>query len=423
MPALALDRDAQAIAMLCSRMALPREGGPKSFGPAEWNRLAGVLRSTAYGRPGDLLGRSAAELAAELAIAREQAERIHDLLSRGGQLAMEMERLARRGIWILTRADEDYPIRLKERLRGDAPPLFFGAGPRSLLAAGGVAVVGSRDADDEALTFAREVGRWCAREHTPVVSGAARGIDITAMLSALDAGGSAIGIAAEALERLVRRRELREALADDSLVIISPHHPATRFHTGNAMRRNRLIYCAADVAVVVASAGERGGTRAGALEALDAGWIPVLVRDDGSRGNEDLMRRGAQPLTMPAPIIDAAYRPVASSLFDAVPAQSHEPATIDREASDAPPQLSPDDEREHGIRDLFHSVWPQLAAFLIVPRSETDVAEHFQLQRTQARAWLTRAVDEQHIRREGRQRRYVLADGQQSLETPEASRA
>ena len=418
MQALALDRDAQAIAMLCSRTALPRDGGPKPFGPAEWNRLAGVLRSTAFGRPGDLLGRSAAELAAELPIAREQAERIHALLSRGGQLAMEVERLAGRGIWILTRADEDYPIRLKERLRADAPPLFFGAGPRSLLAAGGVAVVGSRDADDEALTFARELGRWCAREQTPVVSGAARGIDIAAMLGALDAGGSAIGIAAEALERLVRRRELREALEEDSLTIISPHHPSARFHAGNAMRRNRLIYCAADVAVVVASDVEHGGTRAGALEALDAGWVPVLVRDDGSRGNEDLLRRGGQPLMTPAPVVDGVHRPAASSLFDVSPVRRDEATpTADREASDASPQTSGEEKPDDEIHDLFPTVWPQLADFLIVPRSETEVAAYFQLQRTQVRAWLTRAVEARHVRREARGRRYVLVGGQQSLDT------
>ena len=32
MAVLALSRDAQAIALLCSRLAMPREGGPKPFG-------------------------------------------------------------------------------------------------------------------------------------------------------------------------------------------------------------------------------------------------------------------------------------------------------------------------------------------------------------------------------------------------------
>jgi predicted Rossmann fold nucleotide-binding protein DprA/Smf involved in DNA uptake len=299
-----LDRDAQAIALLCSRLALPREGGPKPYGPAEWNRLAGTLRSTGFGRPGNLLERSAPELREVLPLARPEADRIVDLLSRSSQLAIELERLAGRGIWLLARSDEDYPRRFKQRLRGDAPPLFYGTGRRSLLSRGGVAVVGSRDADEDALAFARGLGRLCAGEGLPVVSGVARGIDITAMLGSLDAGGAAVGIAAAALTRLVARRELREPLSAGRLTIISAHAPDAPFHAGNALRRNRLIYCAADLAVVVASAVERGGTRAGALEALKAGWVPVLVRDDGTAGNDDLLRRGGRAFVHASDILE-----------------------------------------------------------------------------------------------------------------------
>lgn len=417
MTVLALSRDAQAIALLCSRIALPREGGPKPFGPAEWNRLAARLRSTDFGRPGDLVGRAPAELAEALAIAPDQAERIHALLSRGGQLAIETERLASRGIWILTRADDQYPHRLKQRLRGDAPPLFYGAGPPSLLDAGGVAVVGSRDADEDALAFAHDVGRVCARERTPVVSGAARGVDITAMLGALDSGGNAIGIAAEALERLIRRRELREHLAEGTLVLISPQHPNARFHAGNAMRRNRLIYCAADVAVVVASASDRGGTRAGAVEALDAQWVPVLVRDDRSPGNEALLRRGAHPLLEADRVLQAPHHGHLGSLLDVAtvldpePAAEPEPTAERRAAADpkAPPELPEDP------TDLFAVVWPRLAAYLVEPRKESELAEHFDLQRTQARAWIERALAEGLVERKGRTRLFMRADRQQVL--------
>lgn len=423
MSVLALSRDAQAIALLCSRLALPRDGGPKPFGPAEWNRLAARLRSTDFGRPGDLFGREPAELIEALAIAPDQAERIKALLSRGGQLAIEAERLASRGIWILTRADDEYPHRLKQRLRGDAPALFYGVGPRSLLDAGGVAIVGSRDADDDALAFAHDVGRMCARERTPVVSGAARGVDITAMLGALVSGGSAIGIAAEALERLIRRRELREHVAQGALVLISPQHPSARFHAGNAMRRNRLIYCAADVAVVVASAPQRGGTRAGAVEALEARWVPVLVRDDHSPGNEALLRRGAQPLLDAERVFQVPYHGQLGSLLDVAAAPDAEP-TGEPEPPPAPPappaaiepQTPP--ESPEDTSDLFTAVWPRLAEFLIEPRKESELAEHFDLQRTQARAWLERALAQGLIERKGRTRLFVRADRQQVLAPP-----
>jgi DNA processing protein len=431
MSVLTLSRDAQAIALLCSRLALPREGGPKPFGPAEWNRFAGMLRSTDFGRPGDLLGRDPHELVRELPISRDQADRVHDLLSRGGQLAIETERLASRGIWILTRADDEYPVRLKQRLRGDAPPLFYGSGPRSLLAAGGVAVVGSRDADDDALAFAHQTGWACAKAKAPVVSGAARGVDITAMLGALDAGGDAVGIAAEALERLVRRRELRGHVSEGSLVLVSPHHPNARFHAGNAMRRNRLIYCAADVAVVVASAASRGGTRAGAIEALDGRWIPVYVRDDGSPGNTELLRRGALPLVKPTNI-KISHHSQPPTLLDAPggsPESPSPPSTMEEKPvqhaadgssaalAEEPATKAADPPVPIDARDLFAAVWPQLSTFLAEPRTEKQLSDYFALQRTQARAWLQRALEEGRVQRVGRSRRFVVADGQQTLST------
>jgi predicted Rossmann fold nucleotide-binding protein DprA/Smf involved in DNA uptake len=67
------------------------------------------------------------------------------------------------------------------------------------------------------------------------------------------------------------------------------------------MERNRLIYAAADYAVVVASDAGSGGTWAGANEALRHGWLPVFVLEhpDMPEGNRQLLERGARPLPYP----------------------------------------------------------------------------------------------------------------------------
>ena len=61
------------------------------------------------------------------------------------------------------------------------------------------------------------------------------------------------------------------------------------------MGRNRLIYCLADAAVVVATSEGAGGTWAGATEALTARWVPVyvLAGDGVPPGNAALIARGA----------------------------------------------------------------------------------------------------------------------------------
>jgi predicted Rossmann fold nucleotide-binding protein DprA/Smf involved in DNA uptake len=219
---------------------------------------------------------------------------VAELLSRGGQLAIELERLSTRGIWIITRADDAYPPLFRSRLKATAPPVLFGVGDPSALDLRSLAIVGSRDADERSIGFATALGRSCARNGLAVVSGGARGIDSAAMLAAADGGGQAIGIVAEALERAIRRQDFRAKLADGELTLVAVKHPAAGFSVGDAMGRNRLIYSLAEAAVVVAS-GESGGTRAGALENLKAGWVPLFVREDSDApaGNHELLGAGA----------------------------------------------------------------------------------------------------------------------------------
>jgi predicted Rossmann fold nucleotide-binding protein DprA/Smf involved in DNA uptake len=401
----ALTADAQAIALVCSSLALESSADVRPLTPGEWHELSVTLRESSLQRPRDLLGRTRVELRDELGVPEAMAERIERLLARGGQLALELERLAARGIWVLTRADERYPASLKQQLRGQAPPLLFGAGSQQHLDAPAIAVVGSRDVDEEGLAFARALGGRCAHQRFAVVSGGARGVDAAAMEGAIEAGGVAVGITVDPLERLVRRRDLRIALSEGTLTLATPFRPDARWHAGNAMRRNRLVYALARAGVVVASSAEKGGTRAGALENLRARWVPLYVRDDGGAGARELMANGARPLpAASAEQLDVARLDNPAPLEALPPAVSRPPAEPDVIAGWTTSAID---------EDLFEWVWPLLARYLQEPRSANDVAEHFDLAPTQARAWLARAAGAELVRTQARPRRYVLVGPEQ----------
>lgn len=293
-----LSSDGQAIVLLCSTLAVTREATPRPLTPKEWSSLASSIHESELRTPSALFGLEAAGIAESLGVSPDAAHRIAELLARGGQLAIEVERLNARGIWIITRADDGYPPLYRSRLKATAPPVLFGVGDPSALVRRSVAVVGSRDADEAGLTFATAVGRGCARTGLAVVSGGARGIDSAAMLAAADAGGVSVGIVAQALEQAARRPDLRAHLAEGQLTLMAAQHPSAGFSVGAAMGRNRLIYALAEAAVVVAS-GETGGTRAGALENLKAGWVPLFVRQepDSPSVNRELLEAGGLPIT------------------------------------------------------------------------------------------------------------------------------
>lgn len=292
-----LSPDTQAILLLCGRLGLRGGNAAAPLEVREYNQVAHWLHDHGL-RPGDLLHGVRERLLHTEADLPFDAGRLRSLLDRGSALALSVERWTSAGIWVLSRGDEDYPERLKRVLGKVAPPLLYGAGDRSLLVTEGLAIVGSRDVDDDGAAFARAVARSCARNGITVISGGARGVDSAALDAALDSGGKAIAVLPGGLRRAISG-ELRSAIESEQLVIISPYDPDAGFSVGNAMGRNKVIYALSLWAVVVSSAAESGGTWAGAVENLRRWGIPLFVRNEAGvpQGNQQLIARGGSPLT------------------------------------------------------------------------------------------------------------------------------
>ena len=287
----------QAILLLTAPLILGRHkrSSPKPLAAGEYNRLARRLRELRR-QPADLLDNGARTLLEECRLDLDR-ERLDGLLDRGFLLSQAIERWRTRALRVTSRADAEYPPRLKKRLREQAPPVLYGCGDHDGLDRGGLAVVGSRNVDDSLIVYAEGVGRLVADARRTLISGGARGIDQAAMRGALDAGGTVACVLADGLERAATRREHRDAVMDGRLVLICPYDPAAGFLVGHAMQRNKLIYALSDAALVVSAEFGKGGTWAGAVEQLDRHrFVSVYVRATGEmgRGLDALLARGAR---------------------------------------------------------------------------------------------------------------------------------
>jgi predicted Rossmann fold nucleotide-binding protein DprA/Smf involved in DNA uptake len=296
-----LTHDSQSLLLLCSHLGLPSDPESPPLTLREWNPLARKLQAASL-RPADLLNLSQADLQTQLELSTEHATRITQLLERSGTLAIALERLNNLGIFVLTRADKDYPERYRQRLKDSAPAVLFYAGEKALLGQPGIAVVGSRHLDEAGQECAKFVGNACGLSGQVLYSGGAKGVDTLSMEAALDARGTAVSVLADSLERTVRSQ--KEALSRGDLCLVTPYSPSAGFSVGTAMGRNRLIYTLADYAIVVASDAETGGTWAGATEALKNNWLPVFVleHEQMPEGNTLLLQKGA--LAFPHPFRD-----------------------------------------------------------------------------------------------------------------------
>ena len=152
--------------------------------PGEYTKLAAYLRETGM-QPADLLGSDADQLLSDCHPIVDQ-DRLKRLLGRGFLLSQAFERWQTRAIWVLSRADDAYPRKLKARLKKDSPSLLYGCGDREILHSGGLAVVGSRNVSDSLVEYTYGIGNLAARARRTVVSGAARGVDQAAMRAALE---------------------------------------------------------------------------------------------------------------------------------------------------------------------------------------------------------------------------------------------
>lgn len=421
-----LSPNTQAILLLTAPL-IPGRGTASSdlLSPGEYKRIARHLREIQC-QPADLLSPDATEILRACQPVIDEG-RLQKLLGRGFLLSQVIERWQARAIWVVSRADAEYPRRLKVRLREDAPAVLYGCGDMALLETGGLAVVGSRHVDDALIDYTMAIGRLAARAGRTLVSGGAKGIDQAAMRGALEGGGKVCGVLADSLEKTTMNREHRNLLLDGKLVLISPYDPNAGFNVGNAMQRNKLIYALADTSLVVSSDLNKGGTWTGAVEQLDKlKFVPVFIRSTGepSAGLDGLRKKGALPWPDPQDLDSfedvfkvAMPTPTAPGLPDAAsaPQAESEPSASVDVVSDArppapaleePPSVTPealastDDVKESARPEsspaevLFAAVRATIKQLLSTPMKDAEVAAALDVSRAQAKAWLQRLVDE-----------------------------
>ena len=401
-----LTSDSQAILLLTGHFGGKTQSDARPLSATEYSRLAYWLRDREL-RPGDLLDTDTRKQLAEWPDDRIKPPRLQALLDRGMALAFATEQWQRAGLWVITRSDPEYPRdRFKKLGLKNAPPVLYGSGHRPLLGGGGLAIVGSRDAGDTDLTFTRQLAEQTALAGKSVISGGARGVDETAMLAALEKEGTVIGILANDLLKTTLSRKYRRALQDNQLVLLSPFNPEARFNAGNAMARNKFIYCLADAAVVVHS-GTRGGTWTGALENLDAGWVPLWIKpsDDPDAGNQALVEKGGQWLD------ETLLRQGIDTLWgETPPSAPPEPTPV--------PAVQAEQDlgrflADHSLYEIFRLKLEKLLAGEAYPPEELE--NQLGLARTQLNTWLKQGVEEGWlIKDKGKSVRYRL-DWQQKL--------
>ncbi|HZK26849.1 MAG TPA: DNA-processing protein DprA [Thermoclostridium sp.] len=431
---LNLTKDSLATLLICSNLAIDyKKETIKPYTVRQWNILVDKLMNSSMRRPSSFFETTEQDWARELYLNNEEIDRLNSLLSRAGQLGIELENLRNLGIQITTRAEKNYPKRLKSILKKDSPPIVFYCGDLRMLENKGIAMVGSRNIDQVGLDFTKTIAKKCVLEGFNIISGGAQGVDSAAEETALKLQGKVVSFIATSMVQKIKVKEVRKAIINGNLLLMSATNPKSGFRVYTAMGRNKYIYSLSNSAIVVSSDYNKGGTWAGAIENLKNNWVPMFVRRDDKipEGNKELLNKGVHPIEVGlftdkgVSISEYINSKINSSHNNEIMIQMDIESFINNKAKHQNYIIAKEDESSIEIKedkkeddvsnmndaqvDIYNIVWPYIEKELIHPKNSEELSEIFKLKKSQVDEWLKRAVEEKKIKRLTRPVRYIIS--------------
>ena len=217
-------------------------------------------------------------------------------MARANQILDQCDRL---GIWVMTRQDADYPVRLRN-IYG-APCVLYGKGRRIHFdEEPAVAVVGTRKCSRYGKKVASQLGFQLARQGMLVISGLARGIDTEATAGALRAGMPTVGVLGGGIDVIYppENERIYEEVAARGL-LLSEYPPGTRPLGVHFPVRNRIM-SGLSLGTLVVEGPLKSGALITARHAVEQGRdvfaIPGNIDQPLSTGPNRLLREGAIPV-------------------------------------------------------------------------------------------------------------------------------
>ncbi|MFH1671416.1 MAG: DNA-processing protein DprA [Candidatus Portnoybacteria bacterium] len=211
---------------------------------------------------------------------------------------LEMEKLSKENIDLITFNDRDYPKLLKEIY---APPaLLYIRGrfkPEDKLSLG---VVGPRNLSPYGEQITPSITSQLVKSGLTIVSGLAKGVDTLAHQAALKFKGRTIAVLGSGLDKRsiypYQNKELAERISQNGAVV-SEYPIRTKPLAQNFPQRNRIV-SGLSLGILVIEAGEKSGALITAKDALEQNRevfaIPGSILSHNSIGTNNLIKLGAK---------------------------------------------------------------------------------------------------------------------------------
>lgn len=240
-------------------------------------------------------------------LSEKEVEDIKNTKQNLPNLSFLVEKMLTEGYKIIPINSELYPKIMKENLKVKfSPTIIYVKGDLNILQENAVAIVGSRDANEEALSFTDNISKKMAKEYKVVVSGFAKGVDRQSLDSSIKYNGNSIIVLPQGILTFDSGfRKYYKEINNGGVIVLSTFPPEAGWSTGLAMARNRYIYGLAKE-IYVAQTNNSGGTWAGAVDGLKKNREVFVYypKHDERSARYELIKLGAKPVDFNGNIIE-----------------------------------------------------------------------------------------------------------------------
>ena len=288
--------DAFTAMLLTLPLTADKEELVRPLTSAEFLALCERVEQAGMGTIGSLIGQDMSAVMAKLDIPEQEAYRICMLLSRTMPLSYAMERFYEENLEILTSMDEEYPVRLHERLGADAPMAMYMTGNVELLNRPMIALLGISGVKMTPVVEkgVRTLVRSIKEEGFGLITSSEPGACRVAEAEAFACGADVVSVLAGDLSRKKDEDMYQEALSKGQALLVSLVHPDAPYTNVHAVSRNRIVYSLALASFIATTDAKRGESDAMRRKLCD--WLYAFDTPT-PLGNHIVISRGIQAIT------------------------------------------------------------------------------------------------------------------------------
>ena len=215
------------------------------------------------------------------------------------EIRCQIEWLKSQGINIICFEDAEYPMQLRE-LQNAPPVLYYLGELRKISYDRSVAIVGSRNPSDSAILETLNLTAQLVEAGFTIVSGLANGIDTTAHLGAISAGGETVAVVGLALLSICSVDDQLVTQISQNGMILSDFFSPESFSQGDLFLHKRVISGLSIATIMMETTIDDDSMRTAKFALEQGRFIYVYDWQSNRKSNEgaqELFKHGAYPIS------------------------------------------------------------------------------------------------------------------------------